>query len=170
MPFPKKTVIFTVFTLCVCVPTGYLPQYIYRRNPDFFFVNLYLNTKIRNNKNYRVGTYTFKRHFICHFIQNHGSWARISSKLFSKRCTYGSKSGTKSLVRRYQAKFAKTVPEHWRSVIFGLSFFLNKLCFVIFFIHIIQLSLFSSEYLPFYLLLVNIHYWKKTTELWKIKI
>ena len=42
-----------------------------------------------------------------------GSWAMIFSKLFSKRCTFGSKSGgTKSLVRRYQARFAKTVPEH----------------------------------------------------------
>ena len=34
------------------------------------------------------------------------------SALFSKRCTFGSKSGTKSLVRLYQAKFAKTVPKH----------------------------------------------------------
>ena len=31
---------------------------------------------------------------------------------FSKRCIFGSKSGTKSLVRRYQAKFANSVPEH----------------------------------------------------------
>ena len=35
------------------------------------------------------------------------SWARIFRRLFSKRCTFWSKSGTKSLVRRYQAKFAK---------------------------------------------------------------
>ena len=31
------------------------------------------------------------------------SWARIFSKVFSKRCIFGSISGTKSLVRRYQA-------------------------------------------------------------------
>ena len=40
------------------------------------------------------------------------SWAIIFRILFSKRCTFVSKSGTKSLIRRYQAKFAKTVPEH----------------------------------------------------------
>ena len=40
------------------------------------------------------------------------SWARIFRRLFSKRCTFGSKSDTKSLVRRYQAKFAKTVSQH----------------------------------------------------------
>ena len=33
---------------------------------------------------------------------------------FKKRGTFGSKSGTKSLVRRYQAKFAITVPEHFK--------------------------------------------------------
>ena len=37
------------------------------------------------------------------------SWAIIFRRLFSKRCTFGSKSGTKSLVRRYQSKFAKNV-------------------------------------------------------------
>ena len=31
------------------------------------------------------------------------SWARIFRRLFSKGCTFGSKSGTKDLVRRYQA-------------------------------------------------------------------
>ena len=36
------------------------------------------------------------------------SWAIIFRILFSKCCTFGSKSGTKSLVRRYQAKFAIT--------------------------------------------------------------
>ena len=39
------------------------------------------------------------------------SWARIFRKLFSKRCTFGSLK-TKSLVRRYQAKFTKTAPDH----------------------------------------------------------
>ena len=49
------------------------------------------------------------------------SWARIFRRLFSKSCTFGSKSGTKSLVRRYQAIFAKTVPEH-------LKIFKNLIC------------------------------------------
>ena len=55
------------------------------------------------------------------FIDPYFSWARIFEILFSKRCTFGSKSGTKSLVRRYQAKFAKTVPDHLKvAVIFGV--------------------------------------------------
>ena len=44
-------------------------------------------------------------------MNNECSWARIFSKLFLKRYTFGSKSGTKSLVGRYEAKFAKTVSE-----------------------------------------------------------
>ena len=75
------------------------------------------------------------------------SLAIIFSKLFSKRCTFGPKSGTKSLVCRYQPKFAKTVPE------------LLSICLVISFIHIIQLSLLGSEYLPIAGKKVNIHYW-----------
>ena len=78
-----------------------------------------------------------------------GSWARIFRRLFLKRCTFGSKSGTKSLVRRNQAKNCSRAFE-------GLSYLaytiLKKFCLVIFFSHIIQLSLNSSEYLPFYLL------------------
>ena len=46
------------------------------------------------------------------FFQKQCSWAIIFRRLFSKRCTFGSKSETKSLLRWYQAKFAKTVPEH----------------------------------------------------------
>ena len=38
------------------------------------------------------------------------SWASIFRRLFSKRCTYGSKSGSKSLARRKQAKFPKNCP------------------------------------------------------------
>ena len=47
-----------------------------------------------------------------YLLGSHCSWARIHWRLFSKRSSFGSKSGTKSLVRRYQAKLAKTVPEH----------------------------------------------------------
>ena len=69
-----------------------------------------------------------------------------SMVLFSKRCTFGLKSVTKSLVRRYQAKFAKIVPDHLKVChIFIKS---KKKTYVIFFIHIIQLSLFTSEYSP----------------------
>ena len=42
----------------------------------------------------------------------HISWARTFRRLFSKRCTFGSKRGIKSSARRNQAKFAKTVPKH----------------------------------------------------------
>jgi len=42
--------------------------------------------------------------------------------LFSKRCNFGSKSDTKSLVRRYQAKFSKTVPEHLKVCHIWLKF------------------------------------------------
>ena len=69
---------------------------------------------------------------------------------FQKRCTFGSKSGTKSLVP--QAKFAKTVPEHLKVCHIWLIKLNINICLVIFFIHIIQLSLFSSEYSTFYLL------------------
>ena len=79
----------------------------------------------------------------------HYSWARIFRRLFSKRCTFGSKSGTKSLVRRYQAKFTQTVSEYLEVCHIWLIKFLKILCRVIFFIHVIQLSLFRSEYLPF---------------------
>ena len=68
-------------------------------------------------------------------------------------CTFGSKSGTKSLVRQYQAKFSKTVPAAFE----GLPYLANKiqknkLRLVLFFIHLIQIALFSSEYFTFYLL------------------
>ena len=65
----------------------------------------------------------FQGHFVyvvilfdwnCHLIRFGGyyisltySWAWIFRRLFSKRCTFGWKSGTKFLVRQYQAKFAK---------------------------------------------------------------
>ena len=45
-------------------------------------------------------------------IQTHSLLARIFMELYSTSCTFGSKSGTKSFVRRYQAKFAITVPKH----------------------------------------------------------
>ena len=73
----------------------------------------------------------------------------------SKSCTFGSKSGTKSLVRRYQAKFAKTILEYWKVCHIWLKKFKKKIRLVIFFIHIVQLTLFSSEYLSFYLLQVR---------------
>ena len=54
------------------------------------------------------------------------SWARIFSKLFSKSGTFGSKNGTKSLVRRYQAQFAKIVSEYLKVChIWLIKFFLN---------------------------------------------
>ena len=55
------------------------------------------------------------KYIVCAFIFPYMyiySWARIFGRLFSKRCTFGSESGTKSLVRRYQVKFAKTVPHN----------------------------------------------------------
>ena len=57
----------------------------------------------------------------------HCSWAIIFRIQFSKWCTFGSKSGTKSLVRRYQAKFA--VPEHLKVRHIWLITFLKKLMF-----------------------------------------
>ena len=86
------------------------------------------------------------------YFSSYYSWATIFRKLFSKRCTFGSKSGTKSLVRRYPAKFRKTVPEHLKVCHIWLINSKKKLCLVIFFSHIIQITLFSSEYSPFYLL------------------
>ena len=85
------------------------------------------------------------------WVPGQSSWARIFWRLFSKRCIFESKSGTKSLVRRYQDKLVKTVPDHLKVCHIWLIKFKTKLCLVIFFIHIIQLSLFISEYLPFYL-------------------
>ena len=55
----------------------------------------------------RMGRGTFHKFEL--MGRSHSRWARIFRRLFSKSCTFGSKSGTKSLVRRYQAKFAKTV-------------------------------------------------------------
>ena len=43
----------------------------------------------------------------------------------------------------------KLFPRILRSVIFGLLNLIKELCLVIFFIFIIQIALFSSEYLPF---------------------
>ena len=57
------------------------------------------------------------------------SWANIFRRLFSKRCTFWSKRGTKSLVRRYQAKFAITVPENLKVCHIWLIQFLIKLMF-----------------------------------------
>ena len=54
------------------------------------------------------------------------SWTRIFRRLFSKRCTYGSKSRTKSLVRRHQAKFTKTVPEYLKVCHILLIQFIKK--------------------------------------------
>ena len=59
------------------------------------------------------------------------SWARIFRRLFS-RCTYVSKRGTKSLVRRYQAKFAKTVLKHLKVCHIWLIKKKKTLCLVIF--------------------------------------
>ena len=92
------------------------------------------------------------------FCGFHYSWVLIFRILFSKRCTFGSKSSTKSLVRRHQAKFSKTVPEHLKIRHIWLINSENNLCLVIFFIRIIQLSLFSNAYLPIAGKKVNIHY------------
>ena len=51
---------------------------------------------------------------------------------FQKGALSGSKSGTKSLVLIYQAKFAKTVHEHLKAVIFGLSFFFYIFSFMLY--------------------------------------
>ena len=59
-----------------------------------------------------------------------GSWAIIFRRLFSKNCTFGSKSGTKSLVRRYKAKFTKTVPEHLKVCYVWLIKFKKQLMYV----------------------------------------
>ena len=55
------------------------------------------------------------------------SWARICRRIFSKRCIFGSKSDNKFLVRRYLAKFAKTVPEHLKVWHIWLIQFFNKI-------------------------------------------
>ena len=57
-------------------------------------------------------------------------------------------------LQRYSLKFTVTVR---KACIVRYRFFKN-LCLVIFFIHIIQLSLFSNEYLPLADKKVNIHY------------
>ena len=79
------------------------------------------------------------------------SRARIFRILFSKRCTFGSKWGTEFLLR-----YTRKIRKNCSRVFEGLSYLaykmLQKWCLVIFSIHIIQLSLFSSEYLPLYLL------------------
>ena len=76
-------------------------------------------------------------------------WARIFWRLFSIRKVHlWVKKRTKSLVRRYQAKFANTFPEHLKDCHIWLIKFFEKSCLVIYYIHIIQLSVFSSEYLP----------------------
>jgi hypothetical protein len=62
-------------------------------------------------------------------ICEYGSWAIIFRRLFSKRCTLWSKSGTKSLVYRYQAKFAKIVPEHLKVCHIWLIQFKKQLMF-----------------------------------------
>ena len=72
----------------------------------------------------------------------------------SKRWTFGSKSDTKSLVRRYQAKFAKTVPEHLMVCHVWLIKFVKKLMFSYIFHSHNQIK-------------VNIHYWKGGFELFE---
>ena len=80
------------------------------------------------------------------FLIPYRSWARIFRRLFTKRCIFGSKSGTKkSSVRRHLAEFAKTVPELLKFCHIWLIKLFKK-CLVIFLIHIIQLFIFSSEY------------------------
>ena len=49
------------------------------------------------------------------------SWARIFRRLFSKRCTYGSKSGTKSLVRQGQIRI------NFSRAFEGLSYLADKI-------------------------------------------
>ena len=49
---------------------------------------------------------------------------------------------------KVQAKFAKTVPEHFEGLSYLVMKFKTQRMFSDIFIHIIQLSLFSNEYLP----------------------
>ena len=90
-------------------------------------------------------------------FQHYGG-AIILRRLFLKGCSFGSKSGTKSLIRRNQAKVAKTAPEYLKVCHIWLIKFKKQLMFSYIFIHIIQLSLFSSEYLPIAGKKVNIYY------------
>ena len=55
--------------------------------------------------------------------------------VLSKRCTLGSKSVTKSLVRGYQAKFAKTTPEHLQVCHIWPKFFFKNFFLYIFYLH-----------------------------------
>ena len=76
---------------------------------------------------------------------------------FSKRCTFGSKSGTKSLVRQYQAKFAKTVPENLKVCHIWLIKFLKMFSYI-FYSHNSIVSVQYSVKLPIAVKKVNIHY------------
>ena len=100
----------------------------------------------------------FRKQFPRSNIQCKVQMGQNLKKTISKSRTSGSERGTKSLIRRYQAKFAITVPEHLKVCHICLMKFKHKLCLVIIFIHIIQLSLLSSEYLPIAGKKVNIHY------------
>ena len=68
-----------------------------------------LTTKKRKGEDNLWLFYIFAKMLVWH---SQCSWDTTFKRLFSKRCTFGPKSGTKSLVRRYKAKFSKTVPEH----------------------------------------------------------
>ena len=75
------------------------------------FLGSDLHTNETTKSSPLVGSFSLIHGFtkIFCFLIAHCIWATIFRRLFSKRCNFGSKSGTKSLVRRYQAKFAKTV-------------------------------------------------------------
>ena len=73
---------------------------------------------------------------------------RYFEDYFQKGALLGQKAAINLWYVDTRPNSQKLFPSIWRSVIFGLQNSKNKLCLVIFFIHIIQLSLFSSEYLP----------------------
>ena len=99
----------------------------------------------------------------------------IFRRLFSKRCTFGSKSGTKSSVRRYQgqAKFSKTVYEHLKVCHIWLTKNpKNNLSFSYICYSHNSIRPFHSEYSPFFTCytLVDIHTQKYNWIMWKRNI
>ena len=77
---------------------------------------------------------------------DHFSWARIIEKTIFKKVHFWIKSGIKSLVRRYQAKFSKSVPEHLKVCHIWL---VKKMFSYISYSHNAIVFL-SNEYLPMY--------------------
>ena len=107
----------------------------------------------------RLEEHDFLGHIVCslgqsmfwHFNKTCMHRSTKERKKDSRR-TKGYSAGPESLVNYFQ----KRVLNLWWKVCHIFSYI---------FLHIIQIAFFSSEYLPFYLLKLNIHYKKETIEL-----